>query len=182
MVVTPSPWTTTASRIVHADRWIHLRADDCVRADGVEIKPYYVLEGADWVQVVALTDDERLVLVRQYRHGIGRVTLELPAGCVDAADASPEAAGARELLEETGYACRSLRLVVTTWVDPAHANNRIFVLLGEGARRVADPTPDPTEEIVVETLPLAEALEAARSGGLHHAAQLGSLFLALSFR
>lgn len=178
----PSAWRTTASRVVHADRWIHLRADDCARADGVEIKPWYVLEYPDWAQVVALTDDGRIVLVRQYRHAIGRVTLELPSGCVDAGDADPCAAGARELIEETGYECRTLRHVGTTFVDPAHCTNRVFVLLGEGARRVRDPRPDATEEIVVETMAVDDVMAAARNGGLHHAAQVASLFLALSSR
>ncbi len=182
MSAEPSVWRTRASRLVHADKWIRLRADDCVRADGVEIAPYYVLEYPDWVQVVAITDDERIVVVRQYRHGVGRVTRELPAGCMDASDADACAAGARELLEETGYACSTLRQVGASFVDPAHCTNRVFILLGEGARRVRDPRPDATEEIVVETMTVADVVAAARAGDLHHATQVASLFLALGAR
>lgn len=165
--------------MVVADPWIRLRADECRRADGVAIKPYYVLEYPDWAQVVAFTEDSRLILVRQYRHGIGRVTRELPAGCVEPGE-SPCAAGARELREETGYVCGALTHVATTFADPAHCTNRIFVLLGQGARRLTAPAPDATEDIVVEHVALETARELARTAGLDHAAQIASLALALS--
>ena len=64
-------WRVTGSRYVHKDRWIAVRADDCVTEDGVSVAPYYVLEYPDWVEIVALDADDNLLLVRQYRHGVG---------------------------------------------------------------------------------------------------------------
>jgi len=98
----------TRSRHVYRDRWISVRADDCVTASGVEVKPFYVLEYPDWVHVVAVDRYDHILLVRQYRHGLGEVSLELPGGMMDRMDVDPVAAGMRELLEETGTGAKRL--------------------------------------------------------------------------
>lgn len=87
-------WTVRRSSHVCRDRWITLREDECVTPEGVVVAPYYVVEYPDWVHVVALDDHDRLLLVRQYRHGTAEFTLELPAGRIDRADADALAAGA----------------------------------------------------------------------------------------
>src|SRR3981081_726450 len=97
------PWQIKASHVIHRDRWISLRADDWVTESGVEIAPYYVLEYRDWVHVVAITPSREVVLVRQYRHAIGEVSTEIPAGALDPGETDSLAAAARELREETGY-------------------------------------------------------------------------------
>nr|HMN74173.1 NUDIX hydrolase [Rhodoblastus sp.] len=150
--------------------------------DGLEIKPYYVLDYPDWVQVVAIDADENLVVVRQYRHGAGRVTLEIPSGCVDADDADPIAAAARELREETGYAAERLTHVGTITNNPANQTNRIFIVLAENARRVAGQSLDESEEIAVELMPVAQAREIALAGGFDHSAQIAALLIALEKR
>lgn len=106
----------TGSRYVHKDRWIAVRADDCVTEDGVSVAPYYVLEYPDWVEIVALDADDNLLLVRQYRHGIADFSIELPAGGMDPSGADPCTAAARELLEETGCAGDMV------WVGEARRN------------------------------------------------------------
>ena len=178
----PKPWRVTHTRLLVRDKWIHLRADDCVRADGLEITPYYVLDYPDWVQIVAIDANENLVVVRQYRHGAGRVTLEIPSGCVDDDDADPVAAGARELLEETGYASDRIRHVGTICNNPANQTNEIFVLLAENARRVAEQKLDESEDIAVELIPVEDARTLALSGKFDHSAQIASLMIALSAR
>lgn len=178
----PQPWRTTATRTLVKDKWIDLRADDCLRADGLEIKPYYVLDYPDWVQVIAIDADENLVVIRQYRHGIGKLTLEIPSGCIDAADADPLAAAARELREETGYAADQLAHVGTITNNPANQTNRIHIVLAEGARRVAEQSLDESEEIAVELMPVAEARATALAGGFDHSAQIASLLIALEKR
>lgn len=178
----PKPWRVTHTRLLVRDRWIHLRADDCVRADGLEIAPYYVLDYPDWVQIVAIDENEHLVVVRQYRHGAGRVTLEIPSGCIDDEDATPLAAGARELLEETGYASDRMRQVGVICNNPANQTNEIFVILAEGARRVAAQKLDESEDIVVETIPLETARALALSGKFDHSAQIASILIALEAR
>lgn len=178
----PQPWRVERSKTILRDRWIDLRADDCVRADGLEIAPYYVLDYPDWVQVFAIDADDNLVIVRQYRHGIGMVTTEIPSGCMDPGETDPVAAGARELIEETGYASDSIRLVGTIWNNPANQTNKVFILLAENARRVAGQTLQDSEDIAVELMPVAQARKLALSGGFHHSAQIASLMIALEAR
>ena len=178
----PKPWRTTATRKIVKDRWIDLRADDCLRSDGLEIKPYYVLDYPDWVQVIAIDADENLVVIRQYRHGIGKVTLEIPSGCIDPSDADPLAAAARELREETGYEAERLAHIGTITNNPANQTNRIHIVLAENARRVAAQSLDESEEIAVELMPVAQARTTALAGGFDHSAQIASLLIALDKR
>ncbi|MDE2364847.1 MAG: NUDIX hydrolase [Hyphomicrobiales bacterium] len=182
MTKLPAPWRVARTRTLVRDKWIDLRADDCVRADGLEIAPYYVLDYPDWVQIVAIDEDENLVVVRQYRHGIGRVTLEIPSGCVDPTDTDPIAAGARELLEETGYASDRMRHIASFCNNPANQTNRIHLILAEKARRISGQSLDESEEIVVELLAVPEARRLALQGKFDHSAQTASLLIALESR
>jgi len=163
------PWTVTASRIVLADRWIRVRADSCVAANGDAIDPFYVLEYRDWVHVVALTDDDRLVMNRQYRHGAGEVHLELPGGVMDAADADAIAGGAREF-----------RHVVSLRPNPATHTNRLHTVLALGAAPAGAQSFDNGEEIAVELIPVPEVLRVIRQGEVQQSTHVASLLLALA--
>jgi 8-oxo-dGTP pyrophosphatase MutT (NUDIX family) len=176
---TLSPWTVTSSRRIHDDPWLKVRAESCVSAGGVEITPYYVLDYPDWVQVVALDPEGNLILVKQYRHGLGAVSVELPAGGMEPEDRDPIAAAARELAEETGYRSDDLKLVGTLSPNPATHSNRIHTVLALDARPVGPATPDHTEEIAVMLLPVAQAVPFALSGGMVTALHLGSLVTGL---
>src|SRR6185437_2447156 len=84
------PWTVTASRITFADRWLRVRTDDCLTAEGVEVSPFHVIEATDWSCIVALTTDRRLVLIREYRHARGLVIDGLPGGVIETSDPTAE--------------------------------------------------------------------------------------------
>lgn len=142
-------WTVEASRVVHHDRWITVRADDCRTPAGVAVAPYYVLEYPDWVHVLAVTDDEQVVLVRQYRHGLGAPCWELPGGAVDAGETAAMAAR-RELREETGYAADALEPLLSTSPNPATHANRYHAFLARSATRSGPPAPDAAEELELE--------------------------------
>ncbi len=180
-MTTLKPWTVTASRIVLADRWIRVRADSCVAANGDAIDPFYILEYADWVHVVALTDDDRLVMNRQYRHGAGEVHLELPGGVMDAADGGdPIIAGRREFQEETGYAAREFRRVVSLRPNPATHTNRVHTVLALGAQPNGVQSFDNGEEIAVELIPVDDLLRLIQEGGVQQSTHVASLLLALA--
>jgi 8-oxo-dGDP phosphatase len=172
-------WTVRRSSYVRNDRWIGLREDECVTAAGAVVAPYYVVEYPDWVQVAAFDDEDRVLLVRQYRHGSGEITLELPAGRIDPEDRDAAAAGARELFEETGCEATSITLLSVHWANPATQSNRIHTVLAEGVRQTGEPKHDPTEEVEAVWLPIDEAVGMAMRGELPHLAQVGSLLLAL---
>ncbi|ATQ68511.1 MULTISPECIES: NUDIX hydrolase [Methylosinus] len=174
------PWELRGSRRLIRDRWISLRADHCVTQRGVVLDPYYVLEYRDWVHVVALDEADRLLLVRQYRHGAGEMSLELPGGVMDEGESDPLAAGARELLEETGHRAASIRHLACLSPNPASHANRVHLLYAEGARLVAPLKLDNSEDITVERVPWREALELALGGGMIHAQHVGLLAIALA--
>lgn len=174
------PWTLLGSRPLIEDRWISLRADRLRTAAGVELSPWYVLDYPDWAVVVALTDDDRIVLVRQWRHAVQAWSLELPGGVMDTADADPVAAARRELLEETGHDARDWRGLYAAWPNPAIQTNRLHVVLAIGAAPAAPLAHDPGEAIRVETLPVAEVLAGIGTGLLGQAMHVGALLAGLA--
>lgn len=142
------------------------------------VHDFDVIDAGDWVNVVPVTTDRRLVLVRQYRHGIAAVTLETPGGIVDAEDASPAIAGEREMREETGYAAADLVPIAVVHPNPAIQNNRLHIYLATGAHRIARPSFDATEDIAVELVPLAEVDALIARGAITHSLSLAAVLLA----
>ncbi len=174
------PWRTLSSRTLLQDRWIDLRADDCETAGGVRIAPYYVLGYPDWVHVVAITQDQHVVLVEQYRHGAGITSLEPPGGVVDAGDADVIAAGQRELREESGFAADDFQLVASLYANPATQPNRNHTVLATGCRRVGNPQLEAGEEgLVVRCLPVSNVLAGLRNGLLSQSMHVAGMLLAL---
>lgn len=164
-------WTVTSSEITFQDRWLTLRSDWCVTPSGARIGPYHVVRYPNWINVVAVTNDGRLVLAREYRHGAGVVVLGLPSGAIDAADgADPEAAARaaaiRELREETGYAADRMERILGAWPNPANQSNRATSFLALGLRAGGQVHLDHGEEIEVELHPFAQVLRDLASGAL----------------
>ena len=174
-------WSTRASRTVIRDRWINLRADDCLTASGHEVAPFYVLDYPDWVHVVAITAADELVLVRQYRHGAGDVFLELPAGTVDAGDGDPAEAARRELEEETGYRAAALQLVTSLYANPGNQTNRVHTYLALDVEPTGERKLDTAEEgMSVHLMSVGEVLAGLPGGLLKESLNVASLFMALS--
>ena len=160
------PWRVLSSKRIHADKWISLRADRCVTTEGVEVSPYYVLEYPDWVHVVAIGRDGQVLLVEQYRHGVGVVTLEIPAGRMDRDDGSAEAAARRELQEETGCGAAEIMVVNASSPNPASHSNKVYSVLATGVEQTADPIDDPRERLRPVWVGGDEAFRLAVSGAL----------------
>ncbi|RMF87764.1 MAG: NUDIX hydrolase [Nitrospirae bacterium] len=162
------PWAEVARRELAATPIFTLSERLRVHPTSGREHPFYVLETGPWVNVVPLTESGEVVLVRQYRHGTRTVCLEIPGGLVDPGE-SPEAAAARELLEETGYAAERWEAIGETHCNPAFLDNVTYSYAARGARRVAAPRPEETEEIEVVTVPLARIPELIRSRAITHA-------------
>jgi 8-oxo-dGTP pyrophosphatase MutT (NUDIX family) len=162
----PGGWETLSTRNVLDDPWLRVDAEAVRTPTGTVLDPWWVLNLPDWVVVVAITRDQEVVLVRQWRQGARGFILEIPGGIMDASDIDPIAAGSRELLEETGFAAEAWRLVGALWPDPARNNNRCHVVLGTGCHAVAAPRLEPGETLETVVLPMADVRRILRDGGM----------------
>ncbi|MCI0752589.1 NUDIX hydrolase [Teichococcus vastitatis] len=174
-----APWEVLSSRTALRDRWINVTADACRDARGNVLDPFYTLSYPDWVNVVAITPRDELVLVRQYRHGAQRRTLELPAGAVDPQEADLAVAAARELREETGFVAPSLRITSSLHPNTATHRNRTHTVLALDAERTAETAHEAGEDISVELWPLEKVLRGLPEGLLPQSMHVSGLLLAL---
>ncbi|EJJ28382.1 NUDIX hydrolase [Rhizobium sp. CF142] len=173
-------WKVVESRTILQDRWLNLRADDCLTPGGVTISPYYVMSYPDWINIVAITPDDRLLLVRQYRHAAGKFFLEIPGGGLDERDADSEKAARRELEEETGYIAQNWQLISTLYPNPSSHTNRLHTYLATGAEQKYQQRLDAGEEgLTVHALPIAEVLDGLQAGLIGQALHVSSILLAL---
>ena len=136
---------------------------------------FFLIDTPDWVNVIAVTQDEAVVLVRQFRHGSERVSLEIPGGLIDPHEKDPAEAAARELREETGYEAARIEPLGVMNPNPALFTNRCFVYLATGCRPVGALAMDPGEDIEVVTVPVAELDAMVRSGQIEHALVLAAI-------
>jgi len=160
-------WSVTSSRTILANRVLKVRQDTCVDPASGGALEYFVLELADWVNVVPVTSARELVMVRQYRHATRGVTLEIPAGSVKENE-GPADAARRELLEETGYAAGNLIHLGTWECNPALQTNRLHTFLGVDVEKVAEPAAEVDERLEVMTVPQARWLSDRIGGAFSH--------------
>lgn len=141
-------------------------------------RDFYVVHSTDWVNVLALTTDLRLVLVRQFRFGIDEFSLEIPGGVMEPGE-EPVAAGLRELIEETGYEGECARVLGTVHPNPAIMSNRCHLVLVEQCKKKRATKWDRDEEIEISLAPVDQVYEWARTGVITHSLVLdGLLFFA----
>jgi 8-oxo-dGTP pyrophosphatase MutT (NUDIX family) len=172
-------WSVIHSRYVLRDRWLTIRADNCVTSRGVTLAPYYVIERPDFVAILAIDLEDQVLLVRQYRHGVRAMSLELPGGVFDCGENDPIAAARRELGEETGYRGGEFRLLVSLGVQPASATNFAHVVLATGVE-AGSPAPDEGEDIELVRVSRNQARTLALEGAIINANHVGFLLLALA--
>jgi 8-oxo-dGTP pyrophosphatase MutT (NUDIX family) len=171
-------WQVAASSYVLDSPYLRIRRDRIVLPDGTVIEDYYVRESRGYVIVFALTADEKVVLVRQYKHGAGKVLLELVAGAIDEGE-TPQQTAERELTEETGYASQSVEHVASFVTDPTNANTVAHLFFARGAYRAGEQHLDPTENITVELADLEELANKIRSREIDSLPHVGAIFFML---
>jgi 8-oxo-dGTP pyrophosphatase MutT (NUDIX family) len=172
------PWRLIQSTYSYRDRWLTLRSDSVRLPNGNTLSPYHVIEIADWVNVVAISASGHMLLVEQYRHAVGRIMLEIPAGHVDPKEGF-EAAARRELLEETGYGGGTWHALGALHPAASRFTNQVHAFLALGVTRIAQPVEEESENLRRHEIPWTEFAAGLRSGALrlHEANQMSTLLL-----
>lgn len=170
-------WKLLSTRLIADYRILRLREDRYrFEPKGTEAN-FVVCDSLDWVLVIPVTDDGQVVLVRQFRHGVRQVVLEVPGGLLEAGE-TPEASAARELREETGYQAEKIRLIGKMMPNPAINSAYIHIVVAEGCHLAGDQNLDPFERIEVVLRPLTDIPAMIASGELAHALVVAAFTLA----
>jgi 8-oxo-dGTP pyrophosphatase MutT (NUDIX family) len=171
----PAHWDILSSTLDKSYRVFSLRTD-CARSPRTgEAHDFYVIESSDWVNVIPVTPDNRVVLIEQYRHGTRDITLEIPGGLIESSESPQEAAG-RELREETGF--HEGEMVPLGWVhpNPAIQGNRCYTFLARNVVAASDQMLDEKEDISIRLYPLDEIAALIRSGAISHALIIAAFY------
>ena len=173
-------WRLRASSYVVDSPYMRLRIDEVELPDGTIVPNYYVRESRGFVTILALTGDEQVVLVRQYRYGSDSIHLELPAGMLLESE-EPKDCALRELVEETGYEVESCNLAAEYLPEPVRSTARAYVFVAGGARKTREPTPDPTEHLEVELASLPRFRAMLQDGSIDAGASIAAGYRALDY-
>ncbi len=177
MAVMRTLWTLLHSTRKFSDRLIAVDHDRYRLEETGGTNDFTVIRTSDWINVIPVTSEGNLVFIRQFRHGIRDVTLEIPGGAIDAADRDPRTAAERELREETGFLAAEWEPLGFVTPNPALQNNRCHTYLARGASRAGPPHLDAYERIEIAILSRAEAARSLRDGTVHHALVLAAFGL-----
>lgn len=168
-------WCILSSLYLLRTKWLTVRKDHVIMPSGVEIEDYYVLEYPDWINVLAITDDGKFILERQYRHGTQTVDYELCAGIIEKEELPLEAAK-RELLEETGYAGGVWELYCIETPNPAAMTNQNYTFLARGVKDTGRRYLEKTEDIEIHLLSYDELKDIVREGQIKQGQMLAPLW------
>lgn len=170
------PWPTNRTKQLADYRIFTVRSDRKVSPRTQAEHDFFIIDCANWVNVIAATPDQQLVMVEQYRHGSNTVELEIPGGMIDRIDGSPVVAGVRELREETGYEGERARLIGEIFPNPAIMSNVCYTVLVENCRRLHPVQFDHGEDISTRLVPVADIPKLVANGKIGHSLVVVALY------
>lgn len=174
-------WKTLSSEYLFREEWFTVRKEKCENSDGKIIDPYYVFEFPEWVTALPVTEEGRVLLVKQYRHALGEVCIEIPGGCVDKTDDSLEDAIRRELLEETGYVFEKVHSLGRTSANPSTNANLMHMFVATGGKKLKEQELDHNEEIEVMEVTMEELEQLLEEKRIVQSMHVTTLFYALHY-
>jgi len=170
-------WDKKASRYLAHFRIFDLREDIYINPRTASEYPAFILETRDWINVIPITSDNQVVMVRQYRFAAEEVTLEIPGGLVDLSDKTMQEAARRELLEETGYDSNEILSLGVVRPNPAILNNRCHVFWAKNVEWRLEQELDDGEDISIELIPLDQIPSLIHNGSINHSIVLNAFHL-----
>ncbi len=170
------PWPTIGSTPAGNFRIFTIRADRKLSPRTQKEHEVIIIDSVNWVNVIAVTPDDQLVMVEQYRHGSDTIELEIPGGMMDPGDLSPEATGARELREETGYEGDAPKPIGKIFPNPAIMSNVCFTILVENCRCVHPVQFDHGEDLMTRLVPVAQIPDLVAAGKIQHSLVVVGLY------
>jgi NTP pyrophosphohydrolases including oxidative damage repair enzymes len=162
------PWEKVRSKPSGDFRIFTIRTDTKISPRTGHEHDVFIIDSVNWVNVIAVTADEHLVMVEQYRHGSNTVELEIPGGMMDPTDGSPIETGIRELREETGYEGENARLLGRVLPNPAIMSNVCYTVLVEKCKYVCTVEFDHGEDLVTKLVPVREIPGLVAEGKIQH--------------
>ena len=162
------PWPTKSTRQLEHYRILSVRSAVRTHPRTQEDHEFFILDCPDWVNIIATTPDNKLVMVEQYRHGTGTVDLEIPGGVMDPEDISAVETGVRELREETGYEGQNARVIGEIAPNPAIQSNICRTVFIENCEQKHPTEFDTGEDIRTHLVPIEDIDRMVRSGKVHH--------------
>lgn len=172
-------WKTLSSEYLFNDRWFKVRKEVCETPQGKIVDPYYVYDFSTWVGALPVTEEGKIIMLKQYRHALGEICFEIPGGCVDNTDQSLEEAIARELLEETGYRFSSYEYLGKISPNPSTNSNLLHMFLAKGGEKIASQSLDENEEIEVLLMDINELKQLLRENKIVQAMHVSCIIYAL---
>lgn len=174
------PWKILNSQLVLDNQWCKVRQDEVELANGAVISDFFVNVRPDIVLVMAVTPHQEIVFVRQYRHGVREILLELPGGSCNTPTEDSLTTATRELEEETGYIAERMVRLATLYDNPVKDTNTIHLFMAENARPTGTQQLDATEEIEIVLVPVEEVLQRISTGEICVCGTITALFLGLN--
>lgn len=172
------PWKKRSSEVVLQTPYFRVRRDVCELPDHSVIDDYFVVERSDVAGVVALTPQNEIFLNVQYKHGIGNIVREIPAGIVDEGE-TPEEAAQRELEEETGWHANNLQFLSAMITSATNESNYFYVYIARNVEETGKKVHHDAREIIVnERIPVSEIPSLIRRGDITGISTLAALYLA----
>ncbi len=170
------PWPKVSSRPLGDFRVFSVRGVTRRSPRTGKDHDFFIIDSVNWVNVIALTPEREMVLVEQFRQGSETVELEIPGGMIDPGDPSPEAAGARELHEETGYTGETPRRIGEVFPNPAIMSNISYTVLMENCRLTQSTAFDHSEDLVTRLVPIDEVRRMVANGQIRHCIVIAALY------
>ncbi len=172
-------WKVLESTYLHKEPWLTIRKDKCELPNGNIVPAFYVNEYPDWVNAFGLTKEGKVVMVKQYRHGIEQVEIELPGGVIEAGETWQQGVE-REIMEETGYLFEKLEYLGKISANPSTTNNFAHMFLATGGVKVGEQKLDESEDVEVELMTIEEVKQLVKENKMMQSLHVNCIFYALA--